>query len=309
MHLFKRLGAVLVGLIVVAGGAAAPAQADSGFVPISKPSASGTPIAPPQKPVTAKPGQMSALATLYYSYAIAEDNQTATGMKADAQITKPWLSSLESHTLWEMATCHNVPTGRNCIELGWTIDNSQSSCVNGADTDKPHLFVGVWVDGDYTGYNDCSPYYHDDTSNNTIWAGISLNGAVGQSRHFRIWQNTTVPTQWDIVYGTGANGSTWLQRVGWIDTSSWSTPFAPDVNQWFGEVVGTSRTPDKECTDMLLGSPAVPTSTAGHLTDNMDLYGNVSPDDISTRVAPTGVGRGSVRVDFNTARMGGSGLC
>jgi hypothetical protein len=320
----NRFASALAALAVVLGVGAmgvAPAQADEGFVPISATSAQtgngfvpiskpdpGKHVQPPRKPSGAQ-GEVNSLATGYYTYAVAEDNQSATGMKADAQITRPWLSPAETHTLWEMALCDYPSTGRNCIELGWTIDNTNSPNVNGSDTTNPHLFVGYWRDGVWTGWNAASPYYHDDPANTTIYAGISLNGAVGGSRHFRIQRNATVPTQWDVGYGTGANGSTWFQRVGWYDTSGSATALTNGtVNEWFGEVAGTTRDATLQCTDMLSGT--YPTTTAGHLTENIDLYGNVNPDDITTWVSPAGTtGRNSVRVDATTARMGGTGPC
>lgn len=245
-------------------------------------------------------GSRTVLAGPWYTYTLAEDNQSSTGAKSDAIIGNPWKSSLESHTLWETAVCDSTPiTGRNCIEVGWVKGTSCSI------TTDPCFFVGYWKNGVFQGWNGGADYY-DYAPNTTIYAGISLAGAVGGSRHFRIQYSNGA---WWIGYGTGANGSTWFNWVGYVDVSGWSTPFTTaNVNQWFGEVVSTSRDQTLQCTDDL--SNVNTTTTAGHLTTNIDLYGNVNPDDITVNVIPSGItGRGSVKVSSTEARMGGPGPC
>lgn len=249
-----------------------------------------------------KSGGYSALIAPSYSYAISEDNQSSTGMMADVEIKKPWLSPAESHTLWEMAACDDVNSAtKNCFEIGWTIDNTGSVCPNSTD---PCLFVGYWKNNVFQGYNGGADY-HDYAANTTIYAGISLNGAVGGTRYMRIYRDPANGYVW-FGYGTGPGGSTWFDWVGYVNTSGWG-PATFGTNQWFGEVVSTTRTQGSQCTDML--SNVTPTSTTGHLTSGMDLYSNVNPDDISVRIAPTVTGRGSVKVSSSSARMGGGGPC
>ena len=319
-----KFKALLAALALVAGGlvAAQPAQAVSLLAPskdvvsVPRPSPEDLVVNPNPKnkdkhlPPAGKGYHDKASAYKQariapsYSYAIAEDNQSSEGMMSDVQITKPWLSPAESHTLWEMSVCDDVNSAtRDCFEMGWTIDNTGT--VNGNTTD-PYLFVGYWKDGVFQGYNG-GANYHDYAANTTIYAGISLNGAVGGTRYMRIYRDPSNGFVW-FGYGTGTGGSTWFDWVGYVATSTWTNPPVTfGTNQWFGEVVSTTRTQASQCTDML--SNVTPTTTAGHLTSGMDLYSNVNPDDISVRVSPSGVGRGSVRVSSTSARMGGPGLC
>jgi hypothetical protein len=303
MTKLKSALAALVVALGLFGAPGAPVQAAGPDVKPPKPTAADRVLNPhAAKGGRALPGvqaNRAALAGPWYSYSIAEDNQASTGMKADVEIGDPWKSSAESHTLWEQAVCDDTPvTGRNCIEVGWVKGTSCTAATG------PCLFIGYWKNGVFQGWNGGADLY-DYAPNTTIYAGISLNGAVGGKRHMRIQYDNG---NWWIGYGTGANGSTWFDWVARVQVSGWSTPFTSgNTNQWFTEVASTTRDQTLQCTDA--GKNVLPTTTAGHLTENMDLYGNVNPDDITVNVIPAVTGRGAVRVNATTARLGGPGPC
>lgn len=305
--------AIAVGMATL-GASAVPAQAVS---PVEKPSASTmVPPKPSKKDKVVNPnppkvrkalptrngvvesntGGYSALIAPSYSYAVAEETQTSTGMVTETTVENPWLSGYENHTLWELAVCKGTGSSRNCIEIGWTKDNSSSVCAGG--NSYPCLFVGYWKNGVFQGYNGGAGYH--DYSGNAVNAGSSLSTSVGSQRNFRI-QYDAANSVWWVAYNLG-----W---IGWIDGSEFPTFTTGTSNQAFGEVVSTTRTQGSQCTDML--SITLPTASpaAGHRTWSLDLLSNATAENFNMYVSPTVTGRAAVKISNTEARLGGPGPC
>lgn len=249
----------------------------------------------------------SALSTWYYQYAVATFDDTATGLAWDMNVESPWKSSADYHTLEQAAVCKDG-TAMDCIELGWIKTNSSTVCSAGSSV--PCLFVGRRTGGVFGGYNSADASYVDEAANTTINAGISLNGAVGGQRHFRIVHNTsTNPDQWEVWYGTGANGSTWKQRVGYWPDTVWSGNFtSAGFTELYGEITSDQREQADQCTDM--GKNVTATTTAGFKLNNIDLLGVTGEVMDTNFVSPSGlVGRGSAKISNSEFNNGGPGSC
>lgn len=336
--MMKKFWGSLFAAALVLTGLLVPqvAQASAGFVPISKPAPSvsissdamSTTVAPGlmTKPILNKNRQLvglngpaakkssapssapsSALATTwYYQYTASTYTQTHNAVSWDMDIRSPWKSSLEFHTLAQIAVCKDG-TVDDCIEFGWIKSNASSICAAGPDV--PCLFTGRRTGGNFGGYNAADTSYVDDSANTTIWAGISLNGAVGGQRNFQVIHNSSA-NAWEVWYGTGANGSTWKQRVGYFPDSIWGGNFTTaGFTELYTEIVSDQRVQSAQCTDA--GTNVVPTTTAGFRMNNITLSGRTAAQYMdSTFVSPGGLtGRGVVKISDTEGRYGGPGGC
>jgi hypothetical protein len=147
---------------------------------------------------------------------------TSDGAWGYYTVTRPALSSADSHTLAEI----NVSSAdlKQAVEIGWTVDRSLYG------DDLPRLFTFHWVDGTPVCYN-CGlvPY---DTS---VRPGMAL--AVGSSHQFTI---RNFQGNWWIGFD-----NTW---IGYYPGSFWGGRYTQGgLVEWYGEVATSTSTP---CSDM-----------------------------------------------------------
>jgi hypothetical protein len=310
----RKALSVLAALALGVAGFTAPAQA-APAVPITAPAAAAPSDAPPPKAMPDRQGRIvvpgssdtarSALATYYYQYTRDVIDPANDGVSWDMNVQSPWKSSLENHTLAQVAVCQdNID---DCIEFGWIKAESSTSCPAG--NTAVCMFAGVRVNNTFLGYNGSGSGWVDDPANTTIHRQISLNGAVGGQRHWQVIHNAT-DAQWEVWYGTGPNGSTWKQRVGWFPDSLWGGTFTrADYVQFYTEVVSDQRVQSAQCTDA--GTNVTPTTTAGFRFNNITLINPASTQTMAVNdVVPSGLtGRGSIKISDSESRNGGPGGC
>jgi hypothetical protein len=303
----KRFASALLAIMTILGLGviATPAQADSGFVPISADdSSSSKPLLNKKHQLTGASNGVSALAAYNYQYTYVTYDDTHTGISWDMNVESPWKSPLEAHTLSQVAICKDGSVA-DCIEFGWIKSEFASACPAG--NTAVCMFIGYRVGGTFAGYN-AGAYYHDNPSNTTIHRQISLNGAVGGQRNWRVVHNAA-QNRWDVIYGTGPNGTTWNDVVGWIDDAAWSNTFTSSgFSEIYTEITSDQRVQSAQCTDA--GTNVLPSSTAGHRVWNIDLLGVTGEVMDTAAVSPSGLtGRGAVKVSNSEARLGGPGPC
>jgi hypothetical protein len=307
----RKALSVLAALALGVAGFTAPAQAaPAPAVPIAATAAapssgSELPKLIPDRKGNVRQGNISALATSYYQYARGVfDVPGSTGATWDMTVQSPWMSSLEDHTLAQISVCKDG-TSADCVEFGWIKSQFASACPSGNSV--PCLFAGARVGNVWQGYNSASPYV-DNPSNTTIYRGISLNGAVGGQRNFRVSHNAA-QSRWEFIYGTGLNGSTWNDVVGWIPDSAWGGNFTTaGTIQFFTEISSANRVQSAQCTDA--GTNVLPTSTAGFQFYDIDVYGVTGETMSLNDVVPSGLtGRASVKRSDTDFAAGGPGSC
>jgi hypothetical protein len=309
--LLKRILSAFAALAVAAGlglSASQPAQAGNGFVPIVKPLADSTPVGP-TKAIIGKDRKVhqderagvSALVTNEYGYTVAAMDGTGTGITWDMNIEDPWKSPAEVHTLAQTAICKDGSTD-DCVEFGWIKGSATSVCPAGAGL--VCLFAGVRVGGVWRGYQGTE--WVDNASNTTINRQTVMTGAIGSQRHFEVRHNAA-SSRWEVWYGTGVNGGTWKDIVGWFPDSVWGGNYtSATYTIMYTESVSQQRDATLQCTDH--GTNVQPTTTAGFKMNNLDLLGTTT-EVMNNFISPTVTGRGSVKVSNTEARLGGPGPC
>lgn len=312
----RRALSVLAALALGVAGFTTPATAQAATtpaVPIVAPAAAAAPSdAPPPKAIPDRKGnivvngggQIGALATYYYGYTRTVLDPANSGISWDMNVESPWKSPLENHTLAQTAVCANGVD--DCIEFGWIKARSATSCPAGETA--VCMFVGARVGGNFLGYNGAGSGWVDNPSNTTIHRQISLNGAIGQQRHWRVVHNAA-QSRWEVGYGTGPGGSTWYDVVGWFPDSLWGGAFTQaDYAQLYTEHVSDQRVASAQCTDA--GTNVLPTATAGFAFTNIDLLGTTGDVMTTNNVLPAGLpGRASVKVSNSESHNGGPGGC
>lgn len=307
--MIKRFAVGLAALVAALGlGAAAPAYAAPvPAVPIAAPAPAAEPVKmiPNRQGALVGGGQVSAFGPpWYYQYQRAAFNNAAVpGVRFDMNVESPWKSAAEDHTLSQVAICKDG-SAQDCVEFGWIKSDYATACPAG--NTAVCMFAGARVGGVWQTYNG-GPYV-DNPSNTTIHRQISLTGAVGGQRHWRIERDAVQP-RWNFVYGTGPNGSTWSDIVGWVPDSAWGGTFTSGgYTVLYTEVVSDQRVQSAQCTDA--GTGVTPTTTAGHRSWNIDVVGTSAENMSLNDVVPAGLtGRASIKVSNTEARYGGGGGC
>lgn len=173
------------------------------------------------------------------------------GVSAIFDISNPWLSTYDYHTLVEMAV--QTTDHANTVEVGINRDFLLYGDNN------PHLFVYWWKNGAEQCYNGCG---FVDYSGNPINVGSSVLADVGTQKLLGIQH---VNNAWWIAYGSDWVGS--FPDALWTGATPPVTTFTnmPFV-QIFGEnaaggTIPAGQTYPNTCTD--IGSTTLATATAG----------------------------------------------
>jgi hypothetical protein len=163
------------------------------------------------------------------------------------------------HSLAEVA--FGTADSKNYVEVGWTVDGVG---VNGSDTTNPHVFVGTWVNGNFSGYNAASGTDWVDNAAYSVNVGDSLSTVVGSDKQFGLQHFNNA---WWFSYD-----SQWL---GHVPDSHWSsqgiTFTAADTFYAFGETYFDNTS--LPCGQM--GDGTTPTATTGPRIGNF-LYASGS---------------------------------
>jgi hypothetical protein len=291
---------VLAGLLAVPAAAYAddpsmpappPAHGADDYAPTGEYGLKGEPIAPAAsraKVVPRAKGASLAMAAkalaaadegaahMYYNTGL--QNVTAGGVYANVYIGKPWLDSIDSHTLAELAVIKKMDDGsRQIVEVGWNVDR----VVNGDD--EPHLFVFSWINGVGQCYNGCGfVNYKGDDQASSVQAGGKLT--EGDIKQFGIQYNATSETtgDWWIAYDK--------KWVGYFPGELW-TKASPSVSftestqvQAFGEVAADNDWP---CTDMGTAKPGSGGAGAAYFS-SVSLYNSKSTTSLTQVIQPSG---------------------
>jgi hypothetical protein len=159
-----------------------------------------------------------------FFYATAQADTRAGTIGASANLTQhnPHVGARDVHSLGEVAALDVTPSGRNIVEIGWSV-------FNGAP--YPQLFVYHWINDHKTCYNGCgyvqvSPYHYPGMQ-------VAVTGTP------------------QLYYIRQMGGAWWLNYqgdwIGYFPNSIWRGNFTrANQTQYFGEVEGQVR----PCTQM-----------------------------------------------------------
>jgi hypothetical protein len=150
---------------------------------------------------------------------------------------QPVLGAADSHSLAELAVGCCGPKPPDWIEVGWTVDASNT----GKGSLVPRLFVYHWVDGKETGYSEGFMQL--------VGASVKPGDpvAVTDTPMAYAIEHDSEEARWWISY-RGA-------RIGYFPDSLWSNKFTSiDTVEWFGEVASADPAPNSWMGDGILGS-------------------------------------------------------
>lgn len=298
MNRFSKAALAIVAAVsLLLAGAQGASAGGKDFVPISV--SAGSTAHPSHLGARKGAGLVCPPDGCYY-YASAQQSGMSPGVKsmaADVTIDDPWMSSCCAyHTLVEMTLQNSISPLDSVIEWGWTRDNTGLY----ADT-KPRLFMSIFVDGVWGGYNNgCVDY-----TGNSVNLGQDLTADL----------NTEQPMGIQYAAATGpSNPARWWLYYKNNPVCSVPASSIPDLNsgasamQVFGEVDAKD---DHPCTDMGGNPASLPTSTTYTSRFSSVTYDASAPAVSLTPVAlnPTWYGAvlksGSVR----TLNFGGPSGC
>lgn len=144
---------------------------------------------------------------------------------------------------WREVTGPNPATDEQIVEWGYEINPG----VFGDSL--PRLFASIWKDntwcGSHTGGGSCGGWV--DNASNSINLGGSINGAVGNSRTFEIWYDSSISGGggFRLYYNTNEVGYFQKSVVGWDSNFDQARTV-----QIFGEVATNQDPMSTDCTDM-----------------------------------------------------------
>lgn len=213
-------------------------------------------ISPPVKAAT---GGMSAklLTGPYYHYNVGQDftNSNPSGVPQsvafNATIHARSVDTTDGgiHSItqiaWREVTGPNPATDEQIVEFGYETNPGLFG------DSLPRLMGSVWRDntwcGSHTGSGSCGSFWVDNASN-SINLGGSINGAVGNSRTFEIWYDSSIgggTGGFRLYYNTNEVG--YFAKSG----SGWDSNFdQARTVQIYGEVTTNQDPMTTDCTDM-----------------------------------------------------------
>lgn len=303
MRLFNRIGAGLAGLLMLGTTVAlsSPAQADAGFVPISKPSVSSSTEmpTPPKRTSADRPlagfhdvkGQ-PAVDKKLVSSAQHQASVTAAGVcdaypggvcrtyagvrktlsspavdngcSFYATVHSQFVSTADVHSITECSVHFN----NNIVEIGWRKTSSGSLT----------LFTYAWKNVGGVAiplcYNGCG---YTQYSGATCTAGQSLTGVVGQSKMFYIQHFDGV---WWIAYDGGYCGY-WPDSVFGTQTPTFDrTDFIQVFDELAGRQYNGTGINGDVCSDM--GAAKLPNVTGAQEVTKVHVVGGTTANDTWT---------------------------
>lgn len=288
MQLFKRIGAGVVGLLMLGGSIALATPAQATELPRPTRSASdhllttGGLYQPKGNPAVRAPktsdsrvaSATAATTTVYRTYAgarrILSTPAADNGCSVYSTVHNQWVSSADEHALFECS----VHIGKNIVEIGWRKYKTDTG---------PKLFSYLWKDVNGVStpqcYNTCGFVSSSGTPGvpASCTPGQDLTGVVGQSKMFYIQHFDSVwwlayDGQWCGYYPDTALGGTVKDRA--------------DMVQIFDEIcgrqyIGTGASPDIS-TDM--GAAKLPAVAGAQEITKMHVVGTAASTDVWSNI-------------------------
>jgi hypothetical protein len=235
----------------------------------------------------------------YYFYAGKSQAAVSGGLSFNINTLDPGTVPSGDHSLMEITAQKVVGSKRQIVEMGW----DKEPAVFGDN--NIHMFVGVWVNDVFSGYNPAS--FVDNTSN-AFNVGSTLS--AGTTRRYAIIRSSNA---WWIWYDPDGNGALAGDYVGYFPDTVWTgatpsvTTFTDtDQVQAFVEVASTTNS--APCTNGgsgIQGSLGAGSGAAAFASGSLVSGPAISMSPVVTNAAYYSVGNSTAATFY----AGGPGAC